>query len=398
MSRCCARKSPQTQRPRASGSNAARPTTARDGPSRSNACRVLSKMRPRPKRGRSAAHVRTLASAADARLKAAPARVGASHSGSSGGAPAEGANGRRVRIIRRVGVGPRGQAPGGLKPARASAASTARQRELMAIVEMGRLEPGAPAIRRASASLTGLWAGRVRQPAKAALRDRTTRAAALAPTSSQDRLAQARAAETGRRAAFATWAARSGRRVSASLTGLRAGRVPQPAPRDRTTRARRAQTSNQDHRAQGRAPEIGRRAVFARRAAMAARRASVASTVLKQSAKVIVENGRRRRGAPAIRRGNASLIDLKAGRVPQPAGAGRNDRTTRAVARAPTSNQDRREQDRLREMGRRALAAARAAKADRRAAAPRQGGALLRGKGRREAPADHAGRRGSRDR
>ena len=50
MSRCCARKSPQTQRPRASGSSAARPRTARGGPSRSSACRGLSKRRPRPPR------------------------------------------------------------------------------------------------------------------------------------------------------------------------------------------------------------------------------------------------------------------------------------------------------------------------------------------------------------
>ena len=47
MSRLCARKSPQTPRPRASASSAARPTTARGGRSRSSACPGLAKRRTR---------------------------------------------------------------------------------------------------------------------------------------------------------------------------------------------------------------------------------------------------------------------------------------------------------------------------------------------------------------
>ena len=264
MSRLYALKSPQTPRPRGSASSAARLRTARGGQSRSSACHGLSKRRtrpPRPKRGRNALDVRTRASAPDVRLKEAPAPVGANRSGPSEGGPPQGASDRRVRSIWRVGVGPRGQAPEGLKAARASAASTALQREVMAIVEMARRERGAPAIPRASASLTGLQAGRVPQPAKADLRDRTTRAAAR-PTSSQDRLAQGarrrwpqnRIRDTG---------SDGGQSRERKFDRPPVGRVPQQRSRSAIdTRAGRAQTSNQ-RRAQGRATETGRRAAFA---------------------------------------------------------------------------------------------------------------------------------------
>jgi hypothetical protein len=220
---------------------------------------------------------------------------------------------------------------------------------------MGRRDRGAPGIQRASASLNGLRAGRVPPPAKAAPHDRTTRATAPAPTSSQDRLAQERATPSDRTAAFATRAAMARRRVNAGLTGLRAGRVPPPAKaahRDRTTEAGRARTSNRDRSVQGRATEIGPRAVFVTRAAVGRRRANVASTVPTQSLMALVEMNRHERGAPAIRRANANLIGLRAGRVPHPGRVGRRDLRTRAVARAQTSNQDRRAQGRVTAIGR----------------------------------------------
>src|SRR5258708_32308217 len=134
MSRFCAPKSPRTPRRRASGSSAARPTTARGGPSRSSAWRGLSKRRPfalPPKRGRNATDVQP---------------VEASPSGPSEGGPQrEDVNGRRVQIIRKVGVGRRGQALEGLKADRASGASTALQREVRVIVEAARRGRGAPA-------------------------------------------------------------------------------------------------------------------------------------------------------------------------------------------------------------------------------------------------------------
>src|SRR5580704_17694875 len=82
-------------------------------------------------------------------------------------------------------------------PRRASAASTVPQRSGTAIAEMARHELGRPAIRHASANLTGLRTGRVLQPARADRRDRTT--VARAPTSSHP--AQEGLTEIGRRAA-----------------------------------------------------------------------------------------------------------------------------------------------------------------------------------------------------
>src|ERR1700723_3368606 len=57
-------------------------------------------------------------------------------------------------------------------PRRASAASTVPQRSGTAIAAMARHELGTPAIRHANANLTGLRAGRVLQPARADRRDR----------------------------------------------------------------------------------------------------------------------------------------------------------------------------------------------------------------------------------
>ena len=87
---------------------------------------------------------------------------------------------------------------------------------------------------------------------------------------------------------------------------------------------------------------------------------------------------RREREAAAIRRASASSIGLTAGRPRQPASTDRGDPGIRAVARAPTSSQDRPAQEAVTGTGRGAPAAARVAKADRRAAAPRQSGILVR--------------------
>jgi hypothetical protein len=158
------------------------------------------------------------------------------------------------------------------------------------------------------------------------------------------------------------------RRANASLTGPRAGRAPKPGKADRNDRA----------------------------PGMADRR-SLASTVPKQSVMEIVGIARRERAAAPIRRANASLTGLKAGRAPRPAKADRNDRTTRTAARAPTSSPP--GQTDVTEIGRGAPVAARAAKAGRRAAARLQSGDLAhRGRDRRKAAAARAGRRGSRDR
>jgi hypothetical protein len=362
MSRCCARKAPRTQRPRASGSCAAQPMTARGGQSQSSACRALSKRRPPPRPGRNAPHVRTRASAAGAHLMAAPAPAGASLSGPSEGAPAKGARDRRVR---RVGVGPRGQAPGEQRGNRASAASTVLQREAMAIAETARNERGAPTVRRANASSMGLRAGRVHRRERASRHDLTTRATP-AQTSNQDPRVQERATGTGRRVAIATRAAMPDRRANASLTGLRVGRAPHPERADRRDRT----------------TGVGR--------------ASVASTVPKPTVTVIVEMDHHERAASEIPDANAGLIDLRVERLLQPARVDRRDLRTRAGARAPISNQECRAQARVTEIGRRA--AARAAKADLRAVAlRRRGGALPRGKDRRKAPVVHGARRGSRD-
>ena len=98
--------------------------------------------------------------------------------------PPEGASGRRGRTRRNAGVGPRGQMPRGLKAARASVASIVPQRSGMAIAEMARRERTMPGIRRANASLTGLKAERVPQPARADRHDRTLGAAGRASAAS----------------------------------------------------------------------------------------------------------------------------------------------------------------------------------------------------------------------
>ena len=75
-----------------------------------------------------------------------------------------------------------------------------------------------------------------------------------------------------------------------------------------------------------------------------------------------------------------------------------SDRTARTAVRAPTSSRGRLAREGMRETGRRAPAAALAAKAARRAAAPRLGRALASpGAERRKAPAVRAGRRESRE-
>ena len=170
MSRLCARKSPLTPRRRGSASSAARPTTARGGQSQSSACPALAKRRaqaPRPKRGRNAAGVRALATAADAHLE--PARVGASPipSGPSERAAPKDASGRRVRTIKHPEIGPSGQMLRGKMAGRQSAASTAPRRKGTAIVGDSRRDRGTAPIRRANASLTAPKAGRAPKPARA---------------------------------------------------------------------------------------------------------------------------------------------------------------------------------------------------------------------------------------
>jgi hypothetical protein len=96
---------------------------------------------------------------------------------------------------------------------------------------MARRERATPGIRCANASLTGLKAGRVRQPARADRHGRTARTVGRARTSR--RLAQEPATETGRSAVFATRAAMVDRSANASLNGPRAGRAPKPARADR---------------------------------------------------------------------------------------------------------------------------------------------------------------------
>ena len=236
----------------------------------------------------------------------------------------------------------------------------------MAIVEMARRERGALAIRRASASLIGPRGRRVIGPVRT---DRLDRLPTLAA-----RLVSAASTVPRRKTAIVESVQRASgmapiRRANESLTGLKAARVPQPARADRRDRT------------------LG-----------AAGRATAASMVPQRSGTASAETGRHERGAPAIPRANENLIGLRAAHVPQPARVDRRDLRIRAVARAQTSNQDRRAQERVTEFGPRAQAAARAGKGNRLAVAPRQGGALPRGKDRRKAPAVHAGRRESRDR
>ena len=95
-----------------------------------------------------------------------------------------------------------------------SAASIVPQRSGTAIAEMARHERGTAPSRRANASLSGLRAGRALKPAKADRNDRTTRTAAPAPTSSQDRPAQAGVTEIGRRPATVAPAEKADSRVA----------------------------------------------------------------------------------------------------------------------------------------------------------------------------------------
>ena len=164
MSRLCARKSPQTPRPRASASSAARPTTARGGPSRSSACRGLAKRRAQ-RRSRGAAETRGRPNTGErgGRAFESGARAGRSEflRAQARARRAEGASGRRVRTRRSPGVGPRGQAPGGRRraaraPLRSSPSEAGRRSSRWPAESAGRRR-----IRRASASLTGLRAGRV---------------------------------------------------------------------------------------------------------------------------------------------------------------------------------------------------------------------------------------------
>ena len=255
MSRHCARKSPLTPRQRANASSAAQPTTARGGQSRSSACPGPAKRRahaPRPKRGRNAADVRTLASAADVRSGLAAAPVGATPSGPSEGRAAGGRE-RPARPDQKE----RGRRPERSNAARAEGGPRERrfdrpQRSGMAIAEMRpprTHNAGDPTRERKFDRPQGRT--RPPKPARAADRrdpDARSARAARAPLRSSRN-------EAGRRSPRASVPERgmaSSRRANANLTGLRAGRVPQPARadrRDRTTRAvARAPTSSQTPR------------------------------------------------------------------------------------------------------------------------------------------------------
>jgi hypothetical protein len=383
MSRLCAPKSPQTPRPHGSASSAARLRTARGGRSQSSACPGLAKrgaQAPRPKRGRNARDVRTLASAADAPLS--PVRVGASPipSGPSERAAPKDASGRRARTIRNPGVGLNGQMPGSVMADRPSAVSTVPRGEAKAIVANVPRERGTAPIRRANASLTGPRAGRAPRPARADRHDRT-------PGMTDRRSAASTAPQRKVTAIIGSALRERGtpppRRANASLTGPKACRALKPARADRHVQS----IGNLDIGLSGQMPQ-----------GVIADRRSVASTAPQRVATVIIANVARERGTAPIRRANASLTGPKAGRVPQPAKADRHVRTPRAAARARTSNQDRRAQGRVTEIGRRAPAEARAAKAGRRAAARfRSGGLAHRGRDRRKAAAARAGRRENRE-
>ena len=108
-----------------------------------------------PKRRRNARDVRTLASVADAHFDLVRHRERPIPSGPSEDAPPGGASGHRIRAARKLGIGLRDQAPGGVKADRASAASTVPHRHVTAIVGNAPRRHGAPTVRRASASSTG---------------------------------------------------------------------------------------------------------------------------------------------------------------------------------------------------------------------------------------------------
>ena len=313
MCRLCAPKSPLTPRARASASSAARPTTARGERSRSSACHELSKRRtrrPRPKRGRNAADVRTRASAADAHLSQAAAPAIAIPSGLSECARPPGVSGRRVRTIGTLDIGLNGQMLRRVM-VRRSVASIAPQRKATGIAANAHRERGTARIRRANASSTGPKPGR------------------------------------------------HVRIIGNPGIGL-SGQMLQGVIADRR---------------------------------------NAASTAPPRKVTAIVEIACSERGTAPIRRANASLTGLRAGRALKRARADRHDRTPREAARVRTSNQDHRAQGRVREIGLGAPTAARGPKADRRVAAPRPSGALARrGRARRTAARARAGHRESRDR
>ena len=340
MSRCCARKAPQTQRPRASASSAARPTTARGGPSRSSACRGLSKRRPPPpRRGRNAA--------------ARP------NTGERGGRSFEGG----ARAGRSDSFGPkRGRAAGGRERPPRSDHTEGRGRPERS--SAGRAE-GGPRERRFDRPPARSDGDRRDGPPRARSAGDPARERKFdrPPGRSRPPAGEGRPPRSDDR---------SGPRSDFKSRPPRAGRARRrPAAESRSRHGRRVATPPPRERRFDR-PEAKRDGD---------RRERPPST--------------RGAGDPARER----KFDRPQGRTRPPAGEGRPPRSDdKSVARAQTSNQDRRAQGRVTEIGRKP-AAARAAKADRRAVAPHhRGGALPRGKDRRKAPAARAGRRESRDR
>jgi hypothetical protein len=312
MSRLCAPKSPLTPRARASVSSAARPTTARGERSRSSACHELSKRRtrpPRPKRGRNAADVRTQASAADAHLSQAAPPAIAIPSGLSECARPPGVSGRRVRTIRTLGIGLSDQTLRGVTTGRASVASIGLKEGVTAIAANARRERGTARIRRANASLTGPRAGRhVRtignpgvglsgQMLQGVVADRR-KAASIAPQRKVTAIVEIARSERGTAPI---------RRANASLTGPKAGRVPQRAKADRRVqrpRAALARISNQDRRAQGDVTGTGRGAPAVGRAAKADRRVAA-----PRPSGALARRGRARRTAARARAGHRESRD-----------------------------------------------------------------------------------------
>src|SRR5580704_10185258 len=141
----------------------------------------------------------------------------------------------------------------------------------MAIAAMAPRERTMPGIRRANASLTGPRAGRAPKPARADRRDRTlgaprrASAASIVPQRSGTAFVESVRPERGMA---------SSRRANANLTGLRAGRVLQPARADRRDRTTVARAPTSSHPAREGVTEIGRRAATVARAEKADRRAA----------------------------------------------------------------------------------------------------------------------------
>src|SRR5580693_6308114 len=161
----------------------------------------------------------------------------------------------------------------------------------MAIAEMARHERTMPGIRRANASLTGPRAGRAPKPARADRRDRTLgaprRASAASIVPQRSGTAIVESVRPEREMA-------SSRRANANLTGLKAGRVLQPARADRRDRTTVARAPTSSHPA--REGLIGRRAATVARAAKADRRAAA-----PHQGSALARQGRDRRKAPGAR-------------------------------------------------------------------------------------------------